>query len=91
MGKLYCFSTIEVRKMSGMLEILLRALSVPSCPVFKAKGKLQQFNPGRMTKGTTDPSGMEVLLRYLLREEIEWVAEGGGNKYLLKPHDQLQT
>lgn len=68
--------------MSGMLEILLRALLVPPCPVFKAKGKLQQSNPGRMTKGTTDLSGMEVWITPSGKEPrpVEVLTEGGGDR-----------
>lgn len=60
------------------------------CPVIKASGRLQQTNPGRITKDT-DPSESrpaEVLADG--GENVEWVVEEGGYKHQLRPCDQLQ-
>ena len=58
----------------------LGCLLVPPCPVIKVNGKLQQPNPGRMTKGT-DPSGMKLWVTPPGKEPrpAEVLAEGGGN------------
>ena len=74
-GKMDCFSTNGGKKdMCGVQAVFL----VLPCPVIKVSGKLQQSNPGRMTK-KTDPLGMKVrvtppkraktCLRCLLRRE----------------------
>lgn len=69
--------------MSGMQEILqalkFRASPGTTCPVINVNGKLQQPNPGRMTKACTH---QEERYRPILQEEprpSEAIAEGGGN------------
>ena len=63
--------------------------------------KLQQPNPGRMTKDT-DPSRMKLRVTpgneprpaEVLPEgggNTEWVIKKGSYKYQLRPHDQLQN
>jgi len=74
----------------------LGRLLVPPCPVIKVNVKVQQPNPGQMTKGT-DPSGMKVWVTppgknprpaEVLVEgggNTEWVIEEGSCKYQLSP------
>ena len=69
--------------------------------MIKVNGKLQQPDPGRMTKNT-EPSGMKVWVTPPGKEprpaevlakgrgNTEWVVEEGSYKYQLKPHNQLQ-
>jgi hypothetical protein len=70
------------------------------CPKIKVNGKLQQPNPGRVTKDT-DPSGMNLWVTPPGKEarpaevltegggNTEWVVEESSYKYQLKPYDQL--
>lgn len=75
-------------------------LLVQPHPVIKVNRKLQQLNPGRMTKGT-DPSEMKVWITPPGKKprlgaglakgggNTEWVVEESSYKYQLKPYDQL--
>lgn len=87
---------MEVRKiMSEVQEILY---SNSWCyHVIEGNGKLQQPNPGRMTKGT-DPSEMKVWVTSPRKEarpaedgrNTEWVVEEGSYKCQLSSCEQLQ-
>ena len=61
-------------------------LLVLSHPVITFNGKLQQLNPGRVTKGT-DMSGMKVWVSHLVKEprasEV-LVEDGGTTEYIVK-------
>jgi hypothetical protein len=68
--------------------------------VIIVNGKLQQPNPGRITKGTDSlgmntwvtPQGKEPKPAEVLtegRRNTEWVLEEGSYKYQLRPHDHL--
>lgn len=60
------------------------------CPVIKANGRLQQSNPGRMTK-STDPSESKPAEALAAGGgNVKWVVEKGGYKHQLRPCDQLQ-
>lgn len=75
----------------GLLLVLL-------CPVIKFNRKIQQPNPGRMTKGI-QPSGMKVWVTPPGKEpravevlaeggrKTEWVVEESSFKCQLSPHD----
>lgn len=70
-------------------------------PIIKVNRKLQQLNPGRMTKDT-DSSGMRVWVVPLGKEpkphvalakgggNTDWVVEKDSYKYQPRSHDQLQ-
>lgn len=45
-----CFFMMEARKIVWSAGDALGRLLVLPCPVFKVNGKLQQSNPGRVTK-----------------------------------------
>lgn len=51
------------------------------CPLIKISWKLQQPNPGRVTKGT-DPSGVKVWVTSPVKEPrpAEVFTEGGGRR-----------
>jgi hypothetical protein len=58
-GGIGFFFTIEIKTMFGATRGLEGLSWLLPCVMVKANGKLQQSNPGRMTKGT-DPSAMKV-------------------------------
>lgn len=72
-GKLDCLFTTEVRSFRALLVLLY--------PVIKFKGKAQQSNSSRMTRGTA-PSGMKAQVTPPGKgpRPAEVRAEGGGNK-----------
>jgi hypothetical protein len=81
MGKLDCLSSNGCKQdYVWSARDPLGLLLVPSYPVIKVNGKLQQPNPSRMTKDA-DPSGMKACVNPPGKEPkpAEMLAEGGGN------------